>query len=113
MDSAFGSARACSAMCNGMTNERHRRFNDESDGLQSMHLQGLCIPWPERGLSDGALQPAWRGRGADVRMRRIQGRKVMTEAITILQLVVIYAGDLMLCIGALVFIGLVFMEDGL
>ncbi len=37
----------------------------------------------------------------------------MTEAITIMQLVVIYASDLMLCIGALVFLGLVFMEDGL
>ncbi len=37
----------------------------------------------------------------------------MTEAIAIMQLVVIYAGDLMLCIGALVFLGLVFMEDGL
>ena len=37
----------------------------------------------------------------------------MTEAIAILQSVVIYASDLMICIGALVFLGLVFMEDGL
>ena len=37
----------------------------------------------------------------------------MTEAIAIMQSVVIYAGDLMLCIGAPVFLGLVFMEDGL
>ena len=37
----------------------------------------------------------------------------MTEAIAIMQLVVIYASDLMLCIGALVVRGLVFMEDGL
>ncbi len=37
----------------------------------------------------------------------------MSEIVTILQSVVIYAGDLMLCIGALVFLGLVFMEDGL
>ena len=37
----------------------------------------------------------------------------MSEIVTILQSVVIYAGDLMLCIGALVFLWLVFMEDGL
>ncbi len=37
----------------------------------------------------------------------------MTEAIAILQSVVIYAGDLMLCIGALVFLGLVAMESGI
>ena len=37
----------------------------------------------------------------------------MTEAITILQSVVIYAGDLMLCIGALVFLLLVAMESGI
>lgn len=37
----------------------------------------------------------------------------MTEAIAIMQLVVIYASDLMLCIGALAFLWLVFMEDGL
>ena len=37
----------------------------------------------------------------------------MSEIVTILQSVVIYAGDLMLSIGALVFLGLVFMEDGL
>jgi len=37
----------------------------------------------------------------------------MSEIVTIMQSVVIYAGDLMLCIGALVFLGLVFMEDGL
>jgi len=73
----------------------------------------LRIPQPEHGLPDGALQSVWRVRGAYVRVRRIQGRKVMTEAIAILQSVVIYAGDLMLCIGALVFLGLVFMEDGL
>lgn len=113
MDSAFGSARACSAMCHGMTNERHRRFNDESDGLQTLHLQRLQVTQSERGLPDGALQSIGRVRGAYVRVRRIQGRKVMTEAIAILQSVVIYAGDLMLCIGALVFLGIVFMEDGL
>ena len=96
-----------------MTNELHRRFHDESDGLQSLHMPRLRIPQPEHGLSDGALQPAWRGRCSDVRVRRIQGRKVMTEAIAILQSVVIYASDLMICIGALVFLGLVFMEDGL
>ena len=37
----------------------------------------------------------------------------MSEIVTILQSVVIYAGDLMLCIGVLVFLWLVFMEDGL
>ncbi len=37
----------------------------------------------------------------------------MSEIVTILQSVVIYAGDLMLCIGALVFLWLVAMEDGL
>ncbi len=57
--------------------------------------------------------PSCSEYGADVRMRRIQGRKVMTEAITILQSVVIYAGDLMLCIGALVFLWLVAMESGI
>ena len=57
--------------------------------------------------------PSCSEYGADVRGRRIQGRKVMTEAITILQSVVIYAGDLMLCIGALVFLWLVAMESGL
>ena len=96
-----------------MTNELHRRFHDESDGLQSLHMPRLQVTQPERGLPDGALQSVGRVRCSDVRVRRIQGRKVMTEAITILQSVVIYAGDLMLCIGALVFLGLVFMEDGL
>ncbi len=37
----------------------------------------------------------------------------MSEIVTIMQSVVIYAGDLMLCIGALVFLGLVAMDDGL
>jgi len=37
----------------------------------------------------------------------------MSEIVTILQSVVIYAGDLLLCIGALVFLGLVAMDDGL
>ena len=113
MDSAFGSARACSAMCRRTTNERHRRFHDESDGLQTLHMPRLQVTQSERGLPDGALQSVGRVRGADVRVRRIQGRKVMTEAIAIMQLVVIYASDLMLCIGALVFLWLVFMEDGL
>jgi hypothetical protein len=37
----------------------------------------------------------------------------MTEAFHILALGMEYAGDLMLCIGAAVFLGLVAMEDGL
>ncbi len=37
----------------------------------------------------------------------------MTEAIIILQSVVIYASDLMLCLGALVFLWLVSMESGI
>lgn len=37
----------------------------------------------------------------------------MSEIVTIMQSVVIYAGDLMFCIGALVFLWLVAMEDGL
>lgn len=41
----------------------------------------LRIPQPEHGLSDGALQPAWRGRGADVRVRRIQGQQFMSTPI--------------------------------
>ena len=95
------------------SHEPDLRFNDESDGIQSLHMPRLQVTQPERGLPYGALQSVGRVRGADVRVRRIQGRKVMTEAIAILQSVVIYAGDLMLCIGALMFIGLVFMEDGL
>lgn len=37
----------------------------------------------------------------------------MTEILAIMQSVVIAAGDILLCIGALVFLWLVFMEDGL
>jgi len=37
----------------------------------------------------------------------------MSEIVTILQSVVIYASDLMLCIGALVFLWLVAMESGI
>lgn len=37
----------------------------------------------------------------------------MTEAIALLALGMEYAGDLMLCLGAAVFAGLLAMEDGL
>ena len=96
-----------------VSHEPDLRFHDESDGLQSLHMPRLQVTQSGRGLSNGALQSVGRVRGAYVRVRRIQGRKVMTEAIAILQSVVIYAGDLMLCIGALVFLWLVAMESGI